>query len=277
MSYFINNSHRGLAAAVLLAFIVSPWLAESAEAGHVPPGAYTYDSDYSDINAPPMIVGIAGFDGTNFFTPGPGVPIDTLEVALNNGVTEDYPDVVFSIDSGFQEVGSAVFDANNSGVIDIGDDVFTSIGSGSFSFKQYGVLLLGGNFESATFSAKIGGSSGAIVTSDPGGLDLFPGPAFKFDGGAFVEDILDQEGFAINLTSIPQGSVAVALPGVQIFAGPPAAIFASDLLPFGVSNGSVNTSGAITVGVIPEPSTLTLGLVGLLGLAGYALRRRRGK
>ena len=276
MSYFINNTHLRLAAALMLAIIVSPWMATSAEAAHVPPGTYTYDSNYSDINAPPMIVGIAGFDGTNFFTPGPGIPIDTLEVAIGNGETEDYPDVVFSIDSGFQEVGTTVIDANGSGTINDGDDVSTVIGPGTFSFKQYGVLLIGGNFDNATFSATIGGSSGTVFASDPKGLDLFPGPAFKFDGGTFVENILDQEGFGFNLTSIPQGSVSVALPGTKVFDGPPA-FFISDLLPFGVSNGSVNTSGTIKVGVIPEPSTITLGLVGLLGLAGYSLRRRREK
>ena len=266
--YQCRCSRRALFACVAVLLSAAPLAAEN-----VPPGDYSYDSDFADVNSPPPITGIAGFDGSNFFTPGVGSPIDTFRVVLSGGLTPTFPDVIFSIDSGFEALGTIVIDVNLTGMIDAGDDVSTRVGPGTFSFTLGGQLLLGGSFDSASFTAKFGGASGALVTSVPGGLDLFPGPAFQFDGGTFVEDIFGQEGFAINLTSIPEPFVATGLPGIEVFDGPPA-IFTSNLLEFGVSNGSVNTSGMMTVG-IPEPSTLALGLVSLLGLVACGHRRRR--
>jgi len=42
-------------------------LSSAALADNVPVGVYPYDSGFADINAP--VVGVAGFNGINFFTP----------------------------------------------------------------------------------------------------------------------------------------------------------------------------------------------------------------
>lgn len=264
LAEFFVNQGRSLVCAPFRIAIFIAVLSSVVRADIVPPGVYPYDSSYADINAP--VVGIAGFNGANFFTPGVGVPIDTLSVSLSLGLfSQQYPNTVFSIDSGFAEVSTIVADTNGSTTIDFGDSVFTTIGSGAFSFRQAGILVLGGTFTGGTFTAQIGGASGATISSDTGGLDLFPGPAFDFDNGTYVSQILDPEGFAINLTSIPA-------PGVQAaplfgFGG----FFVADLLPFGLSNGSVTTSGVAIV--VPEPSGCVL-LLGMLPMIAWRVRRR---
>ncbi|MEX0937474.1 MAG: PEP-CTERM sorting domain-containing protein [Pirellulales bacterium] len=261
-----SRTRRALVVAGLMVAVAVLAIATPASADPVPIGTFAYESNFADVRTP--ISGMAGFDGIAFFTPGAGTPIDLFELAVSPGIEVVYPGVVFSIDSGFVALSTLVVDSNASGGADFGDDVFTSLGGGSFSFTQGGDLLLGGTFDSATFTAKWGGRSGGVITSDPGGLDLFPGSAFIFEGGTHVDAILDPEGFSLGLASIP-------LPGVTTTAGVMLAptIFAADMLPFGVANGSVNTSGELTV--IPEPSTMAMTVLGVVGLALGAWRKRK--
>jgi hypothetical protein len=261
-----SRKRRAVVIAGLMVAVAVLAIATPASADPVPIGTFEYESSFADIHTP--ISGMAGFDGTSFFTPGPGTPIDLLELHVHPGIEVVYPGVVFSIDSGFVALSTLVVDSNASGAADFGDDVFTSLSGGSFSFTQAGDLLLGGTFDSATFTAKWGGRSGGLITSDPGGLDLFPGPAFVFENGTHVESIMDPEGFSLGLSSIP-------LPGVTTSAGVmlTPTIFLADLSPFAISNGSVTTSGEMTV--IPEPSTMVTALLGVAGLALGVWRKRR--
>ena len=91
-------------AAVALAIALFALGGSCALADPVPIGDFEYDSDYSDINRPPPITGIAGFNGTSFFTPGLTSPIDTLSFAISPDIDVTFTDVIFSIDSGFGEI-----------------------------------------------------------------------------------------------------------------------------------------------------------------------------
>lgn len=81
LAEFFVNQGRGLVCGPLRIAIFIGVLSSVVRADIVPPGVYPYDSSYSDINAP-----VAGFNGANFFTPGVGVPIDTLSVSLSLGL-----------------------------------------------------------------------------------------------------------------------------------------------------------------------------------------------
>jgi len=271
MSEKISDFHCRSAAPAFIGPMIAALaclLGTQAPAASVPVGIYSYDSDFADIIAP--VAGVASFTGANLVTPGAGVPIDNLDVTLASGLFDhQYSNVVFSIDSGFAELATFVFDLNANSAIDAGDSVLMNLGPGAFSFKQAGVLILGGTFSGGAFTGQIGGARGAAISSDTGALDLFPGPAFMFDNGTFVSQIGDAEGFAINLTSIPLSGIQAA-PLADLGNG----VFLADLLPFGVSNGSVNTSGIAVV--VPEPSSWMLMGLGCLVLArGATLRRRR--
>jgi hypothetical protein len=249
--------------------------AKPAAADPVPIGDYDFFSNFSDVTIPPAITGIAGLHvdlaipATKFFTPGAGVPIDTLSFVIDSTISVEYTDVVFSIDSGFEEIRTYVVDLDGSASI-TPDDLFTSqFSQGEFSFKKGGQLLLGGTFD----FAQVGGFWGGIVInlgtddSNMRGLDLYPGPAFVFENGTYVSDISGTESFTISLVGII-GGVTTTTPGTMAAPG----IYIADLIPFPASRGSVNTTG--TLHVIPEPSSLALAAIGLVALVGVARRRK---
>ena len=130
-------------------------------------------------------------------------------------------------------------------------------------------MILGGTFDAASFAAIWGGSAGQLSTSSPGGLNLFPGPGFVFDGGTYVGDITGSVGFSLGLSNISAAGIKTA---TTPLSEPATGIFIADLLPFAVSNGSVNTSG--TLHIIPEPSSFVLAAIGLVGLVGIVRRKR---
>ena len=241
-------------------------------ASAMPLGTFNMETAYSDVNVAPTIGGIAGFNGTSFFSPaGVGEPVDVLETAFNSGLfTFDFSDTVFEITSGFNELQTYVIDTNLSNSLNSGDDLLSTIGQGAFVFKSKstGNTILSGSFVSGTFSSKVGGNGGTFSTSDVGGLDLVAGPGFNFGDGTWVADILDSESFAFNLVGITRGvtasQTAVLVPG----AG---GIFTADLQSIDVATGGVNTSGQAVV--VPDPVSATLAGLGLLALVATTRRR----
>jgi hypothetical protein len=89
----------------------------------------------------------------------------------------------------------------------------------------------------------------------------------------------DANGDAIFEVTLPSGPLSVAgeapnfvLDGHSSFAI--GAVYHNDGMTYGPVPGSMNV-GAFTVGFVPEPSSVVLMLVSVVGLAGFKVRRRR--
>ena len=229
----------------------------TARAVIVPAGPHTFDA-----NLPGN--GFVSFDGTKFITPAS--PPKTLGVSIDGGALfQPYPLSSLTITSGFAVTSLYVVDPG--GIIAPGDPIFGLVGPGTFSISDGLGVIMTGSFASGTWTSAVGATAGSLSASDINGLVLTPGPAFTFDT-SYVSSIAPlPTGFSISLSSIPLGVAAVP-------AGPPIATFIpATLLPFGPSTGSTVVSGVMTV--VPEPSTLTLGALGLIGTMAIAIRKRR--
>ena len=229
------------------------------------PGSYPMDAS---LSATP-VRGMLGFDGGAFVTPA-SEPQANLIVDLDSGAyVGTIPDVIFTILGGFGELSTYVIDANGNQQVDTGDDVVTSLGPGQFQLADAGGVVVSGQFQSATFSSKVGGTTGTLSSSPAGGLDLSPGPSFQFPDGTQVTAIVSPEGLEVGVSRIPGGGLNVS--GVVPVLPP---VFSANLDPFGWSNGALDAQGVADV--VPEPSTLSLGLAAL-GVLGLALVARRKK
>jgi len=232
--------------------------------GEILPGSYPMDAS---LSATP-VRGMLTFDGTAFTTPA-SAPQADLIVDLDEGAYVGViPGVAFTILGGFGEVSTYLIDTNGNGV-DTGDDVVTSLGPGLFRLSDAGGTLLTGQFQSATFSSKVGGTSGTLSSSAAGGLDLTPGPSFQFADGTYVAAIMEPEGLEIGVSRIPSAGLSVS--GTVALSGP---VYSANLDAFGWSNGSLDAQGMADV--LPEPSALSLVLaaLGVLGLVNCGRRKR---
>jgi hypothetical protein len=261
-NYEIVQSLLGQVPALAIATVVFLLLVApgTARAVIVPAGSHTFDANLPG-NA------FVAFDGTKFSTPALP-PTSTLGVSIDGGLLfQGYPSTSVTIISGFSVTSVYVMDPTLSGSIAPGDAVFGSIGPGAFSISDGVGVILTGSFTSATLTSAVGATAGSLTASTINGLVLTPGPAFTFDT-TFVSAIAPSPaGFSISLSSIPLGVSAVP-------AGPPIGPFIpASLLPMAPSSGSTVVSGVMTV--VPEPSTLTLGALGLIGTMAIAIRKRR--
>jgi len=257
-----DRSLRSVASWVSLAVLAS---LSSFAAADIMPGSYPMDASLSATPVREML----GFDGSAFATPA-SQPQANLIVDLDSGAyVGTIPDVIFTILSGFAEVSTYVIDANGNQQVDTGDDVVTSLGPGQFQLADPGGVVVSGQFQSATFSSKVGGTTGTLSSSPAGGLDLTSGPSFQFGDGTSITAIMAPEGLEVGVSRIPGAGVSVS-GAVPILPGSP--VFSADLEPFDWSNGAIDAQGVADV--VPEPSALSLSLAAL-GMVGLALCRRR--
>lgn len=244
-------------ALAMFSLIFSP---TAAWAVVVPPGPHSFDG-----NLPGN--GFVSFDGTSLMTPAVA-PTATFGVSIDSGaLQQNYPSSSFHILGGFSVTSAFVQDGG--GTINPGDNIFGSIGSGSFNFTDTFGTILSGSFTSATFTTSVGATAGSVQTSNISGLVLTPGPAFTFDSSFVSAIALAPTGFSISLSSIPGGIAATAI-GAPLGPFIPAAILAFD-----PSSGSAVVSGKMTV--VPEPGSLALLSFGAFALAIPAWRRWRRK